>query len=76
MTEQELRALIRDRVGRQLDAGTLRQVVVTDAAAPTPAWQGHASHDLYITLVNAGDACLVEPAVTCHHCGFCKSHGH
>jgi threonine dehydrogenase-like Zn-dependent dehydrogenase len=36
----------------------------------------HASHDMYITLVNVGDACLVEPAVGCNHCGYCKSHGH
>ena len=37
---------------------------------------GHASHHLYVTLVNAGDACVIEPSVTCDHCGFCKSHGH
>lgn len=21
-------------------------------------------------------ACLIEPAVRCNHCGFCKCHGH
>jgi len=20
--------------------------------------------------------CLIEPAVTCNHCGYCKSYGH
>jgi hypothetical protein len=25
----------------------------------------------------AGDtSCLIEPAVQCNHCGFCKCHGH
>ena len=25
----------------------------------------------------AGDTmCLIEPAVQCNHCGFCKCHGH
>jgi hypothetical protein len=25
----------------------------------------------------AGDTmCLIEPAVRCNHCGFCKCHGH
>ena len=25
----------------------------------------------------AGDtSCLIEPAVQCNHCGFCKYHGH
>ena len=76
MTEQELRALIRDRIARQLEPTPPRQVVVTDGERRTPAWQGHASHDLYLTLVNVGDSCLIEPAVACNHCGFCKSHGH
>jgi hypothetical protein len=41
-----------------------------------PSWfQDHASHGMYL-LVNVGDACLIEPAVTCNHCGYCKSHGH
>ena len=36
----------------------------------------HLSHAMYLTLVNPGDACLIEPAVACNHCGFCQSHGH
>ena len=45
-------------------------------AAAFPAAAPHASHAMYITLVNVGEACLIEPAVTCNHCGYCKSHGH
>lgn len=36
----------------------------------------HSSHALYAGLVNVSDACVIEPAVQCDHCGFCKSHGH
>ncbi len=36
----------------------------------------HPSHSLYVTLVNVGDACLIEPAVPCNHCGYCRTHGH
>jgi len=36
----------------------------------------HPSHFQYITLINVGDACLIEPSVECTHCGYCKSHGH
>ena len=31
---------------------------------------------MYLTVVNTGDACVIEPRVTCNHCGYCKSHGH
>ena len=34
----------------------------------------HASHFRY-ALPGSGEACLIEPAVTCNHCGYCQSHG-
>ncbi len=40
--------------------------------------QTHASH-ARLALVPGGDAegrCLIEPAVTCTHCGYCLSMGH
>jgi len=40
--------------------------------------QGYASH-ARLTLLSGGDAegqCLIEPAVTCNHCGYCLSLGH
>jgi hypothetical protein len=46
---------------------------------PVPAaviWRGHPSHSQYLTVINSGDACVIEPAVPCDHCGYCKSHGH
>jgi uncharacterized membrane protein len=38
--------------------------------------QPHASHYQYITLVNVGESCVIEPSVECNHCGYCRSHGH
>jgi hypothetical protein len=81
VTDQDLRALVRDAVQRHLGvrAGA---AAPPPFAAPAPAAtqhgaQGpHPSHVMYLTLVNAGDACLIEPAVACNHCGYCKSHGH
>ena len=71
MTDQELRALVRDAVARHLHL---------DPAAPgTPSSAGgHASHAV-LPLVRGGDgdgACLIEPAVRCTHCGYCQSYGH
>jgi len=80
MTDQELRALVRDAVARHLGpraGGTL--LPAPGAGAPAarlaPA-AGHASHAVYLTIVNTGEACVIEPAVPCSHCEYCRSHGH
>jgi hypothetical protein len=72
MTEEELRALVRSAIARH---GT--------APPEAPQWrsvapQGHPSHG--ILTVPAGSEldgpCIIEPAVMCNHCGYCKSMGH
>ena len=80
MREQELRALVREAVSRHLgnygDAGQETagrpQAFASDRLPP----QGHASHAVYINLVNVDDACVIEPSVRCNHCNYCRSHGH
>lgn len=71
ISDDELRALVRDSVARHLKA-----------EAPMPrsglSIGGHASHAL-LPLARGGDgdgACLIEPAVRCNHCGYCLSYGH
>ena len=79
MTDAELRALVRDAVRRHLGdraaAAPPAPPILTESP-DQPAWRHHASHVQYLTLVNVGDACLIEPNVECTHCGYCKSHGH
>jgi len=73
MTDQELRALVRDAVQRHLGsrfAAPAEPAVVVAAPATF-----HPSHYKY-AIVNVGDACIIEPGVGCNHCGYCKSHGH
>jgi hypothetical protein len=81
VTDQELRDLIRGVVARKLAdqprSPGLRTHELT--AGPADVSQGceqHASHGLYVALVNVGDACVIEPTVSCTHCNYCKSHGH
>jgi hypothetical protein len=81
MNEDELRALIRAAVEKHL--GTSGQESAFARATP-----GELRRDAGGGLVSiafgqyqldraAGDtACLIEPAVRCNHCGFCKCHGH
>jgi len=76
MTDHELRALVRDAVGRHLGGGSSGQPALVHSQPPSTTARAHPSHAQYLTLVNVGDACLIEPSVGCNHCGYCKSHGH
>jgi hypothetical protein len=73
MTEQELRALVRDVIAKQ--AATRVTEASPFMAAPARL---HASHVLFSLPAGAdGDgSCIIEPAVACNHCGYCKSLGH
>ena len=74
MNELDLRALVREAVERHLGrASSAPEPEPRQSAMPATS---HASHGVYLTLVNAGDACVIEPAVPCTHCNYCKSHGH
>jgi hypothetical protein len=75
MTDQELRALIRESIAKHLGPSVPRSAAAAEAGA---AWGEHASHGL-LPLARGGDgdgACLIEPAVRCTHCGYCLSYGH
>jgi hypothetical protein len=73
MTEQELRALVRDAVTRHL--GSSGGASEPDPWQPLGPVRQHTSHRLFV--LPAGDsACIIEPTVQCNHCGYCKSYGH
>jgi hypothetical protein len=72
MTEEELRALVRAAIARHAEAPSERPQLTSVAPC------AHPSHE--ILSVPAGSEmdgpCLIEPAVTCNDCGYCKSMGH
>jgi len=61
------------RTGLRGSAGASAEA---EAPGTTHPWREHASHHLYLSLVNVDGACVIEPAIACDHCGYCKSHGH
>jgi hypothetical protein len=73
MNEQELRTIVRDAIARH--AGGSRPAVTLPG---TFTARQHASHALCAVPAGAdtGGPCVIEPAVTCNHCGYCKSYGH
>jgi hypothetical protein len=77
MTDDQLRALVRDAVARHLGLSPTAGQAAPGAVPP----RMHPSHYRYVSLQRGseGDAagpCIIEPAVTCNHCGYCQSHGH
>ena len=73
MNEQELRGLVRSVIAR-LGTAPDREATQPGTAAP----HQHASHVMFALPADprAEGRCLIEPAVMCNHCGYCKSWGH
>ena len=75
MTEHELRTLVREAIARHGTTRAAEGHSVTMGSGPVHL---HASHTLIALPAGAdGDGlCIIEPAVACNHCGYCKSLGH
>jgi hypothetical protein len=75
MNEDELRALIRQAVEKHLGGAVSGGAAI---GGPKPAATSLSLSFGQYRLERAPDdtMCLIEPAVRCNHCGFCKCHGH
>jgi hypothetical protein len=80
MTEQEMRAIVRDVIARRPGGGApdLRTSASAFANATADKPSYHSSHALFVLPIgmDSDGPCIIEPAVTCNHCGYCKSYGH
>lgn len=74
MNEQELRQMIRESIARRAAQSPPAHLPAGFPPAPI------ASHASFVKLQLARPAgedwCLIEPSVTCNHCGYCLSYGH
>jgi hypothetical protein len=78
VNEQELRALVREAIARH-GAGKSGAAAGSALRPPQPlTMRQHPSHGLFAvpTGADAEGPCVIEPAVPCNHCGYCKSYGH
>jgi hypothetical protein len=75
MTEDDLRALVREAVARHLADGGPTPGASSSPGVPAPGV--HPSFGRYLLPREPGDsgACLNEPSEKCNHCGYCLSHG-
>jgi len=79
MNEQELRAIVREAIHRHaVDSAAASRQPATPMQATCEAMRQHASHALFAVPAGAdiGGPCVIEPAVACNHCGYCRSYGH
>lgn len=73
MNEQELRAIVRNAIARHVSRPAEAGLHV-----PVRVVREHASHAMFALPAGADTdgPCVIEPAVACNHCGYCKSYGH
>jgi hypothetical protein len=73
MTDQELRALVREAIAAQM-----RRVPSGHRVEMVPATflGSHLSHAQFDVGPGPDGSCIIEPSVQCNHCGYCKSYGH
>jgi hypothetical protein len=72
LSEQDVRALVRDAIERHLGRPG-------PPSRPVTGQPLHPSHELLPVLSGSAaedGMCIIEPSVRCTHCGFCKSYGH
>ena len=70
MTEHELRLLVREAIAKQKAA---------DSQGRNAEWANMTPDAISFGQLNVpsgSEACIIEPSVSCNHCGYCKSYGH
>jgi hypothetical protein len=78
MDEQQLRALVRDAIARHLGPAPVPAsgpVTVPGPLAATPQ-ASIAVAQFHIARAPGEIDCVIEPSVTCNHCGHCLCYGH
>jgi hypothetical protein len=82
MNDEELRGLIRAAIQKHMGGSQVEQIrLQPDTTRPDTTGvlelPVSISFGQYRLERASGDtSCLIEPAVQCNHCGFCKCHGH
>lgn len=80
MNDDQLRGLIRAAIEKHMGAAApvatarLKADVAGGAPVPSPLSLSFSQYQLH--RADGDTMCIVEPAVQCNHCGFCKCHGH
>jgi hypothetical protein len=77
ISEEELRQIVRDAIARHGTGANRGAQTYPEAGVPEGrGLRAHPSHVQFATVPSGDGDCIIEPAVRCNHCGYCKSYGH
>ena len=87
MNDEELRALIRAAIQKHMSSGESAPAAAGPASDFAREIPGELRRDRLVPVSISfaqyqlerpkdDTMCIIEPAVQCNHCGFCKCHGH
>ena len=79
MDEQQLRALVRDAIARHLGPAAVPAssgFVAVPAPVPAAPPASIAVAQFHVARAPGEIDCVIEPSVTCNHCGHCLCYGH
>ena len=73
MDEQQLRSLVREAIARHLGPASPAPAPAAVSAVPATAI---AVAQFHLPRPAGEVDCVIEPSVTCTHCGHCLCYGH
>ena len=76
MNDDELRSLIRAAIQKHMSASAPELPRELRRAGGPEATVSISFGQYQLERSKDDTSCLIEPAVQCNHCGFCKCHGH
>jgi hypothetical protein len=76
ISEQELRAMIREAIARHAGPRQSPELPGTPLSERVAPGRAHSSHGLFAVAAVGDGECIIEPSHRCDHCGYCKSLGH
>jgi hypothetical protein len=76
MNEQEMRLLVRDAIARHGMAKPTAAREGSEGLVPATFLRSDPGHAQFMLPSGPEGSCVIEPAVMCTHCGYCKSYGH
>ena len=76
MTDDEIRVLVRAAIAKHIGGGVPAPEPMPSAPVAVISAASMSFGQYALSRAADDTMCLIEPAVRCNHCGYCKCHGH
>lgn len=68
--------LVREAIARQARTSPAVAGAASERRLPAAFPGNEPAHAQFAVPSGPDGSCIIEPSVTCNHCGYCKSYGH